>query len=132
MPLYADSNQLYETMKALFTRIRDQGGAQSVGKSRLVLRFHTRQPEAVITIDGRQQPVQVSYGPSKLRADLEVELPADALHQILLGELRLSKALGSGQMKVRGPIFKTFALEEVFHLGQALYPQILREMGRAD
>jgi hypothetical protein len=73
-------------------------------------------------------PVQIHYGSSPKKPDLDVDLTADALHQILLGELRLRKALGSGAMKVKGPFWKSFALEEILHHGQALYPQVIRDL----
>jgi hypothetical protein len=66
---------------------------------------------------------------SALRPQLDVELTADSLHRILLKELSLRKALGSGAMKVRGPVWRTVALEEILHHGQDLYPQVLHETG---
>lgn len=126
MSIYADSSQLYTTMQRLFSRIKDQDARsmQTVLDSRLVIRLKLSGPYAEIVINGRQKPVEISYGSSLLRPDLDVDLTADALHYILLGELRLRKALASGQMKVRGPLFKTFALEQILHTGQSIYPQI--------
>jgi len=42
------------------------------------------------------------------RPDLEAELACDVLHQILMGTLPFGKALGNGQMKVRGAMLKSF------------------------
>jgi hypothetical protein len=89
----------------------------------------------VVVINGRERVPRVSYGgngTNPLRPDLEVSLSAETLHQILTGELRLSKALGQGVMRVRGNVLKGKVLEDLFHQGQAIYPQILFEWERGD
>jgi hypothetical protein len=131
MPIYTTSEELYTSLKLLFDRIQEQSPAatRAVQASRLAIRLACTHPAAQVLIDGRMSPVQIRYGSSPLRPDLDVDLTADALHQILLGELRLRKALGSGVMKVKGPVWKTFALEEILHHGQTLYPQVIQELG---
>lgn len=131
MPVYANSDQLYQNLKVLFNRIQAQDPAsnQSLLAARIVIRILCTQPAGEVWIDGRRPPVQISYQRSALRPDLDVELSADTLHQILLAELPLRKALGSGQMKVRGPLWKLPALEGILHRGQAMYSQVLREFG---
>ena len=131
MPIYKNSEQLYLSLKTLFGRIQNQypDAVQTVKQARLIIRFKTSFPQGEVLINGRKYPVEITYGASSLRADLDVELSADALHYILLDELSLKKALSSRQMKVRGPVLKSFVLEEIFRRGQALYPQVLEEGG---
>ena len=102
---------------------------KSVVSSKLILRLRVTAPEADVVINGRKNPPVISYGKTALRPDLEIELGADALHQILLGELRLSSAVASRQLVVRGPIFKTFVFEDIFHSAQSFYPSVLAEIG---
>ncbi len=129
VPFYQDSEQLYASFRALFScveasypRVHD-----AIRAARLVIRFRLSQPTAEIYIDGRQNPVRATFGPRDVRPDLDIELAADTLHRILLGELTLTKALGSGLMKVRGPIFKTMTLGDLFVTGQRCYPGVLKE-----
>ena len=131
MPVFANSTQLNSCLKALFTRVGEENpdATRQVSASHLVIRLRVISPEAEMVINGRRNPAQITYGASSLRPDLDVQLSADALHAILLAELPLGKALASGQMKVRGPVLKSFVMEDVFHSGQAIYPQILREQG---
>jgi hypothetical protein len=126
MPVYQNPEQLYLNMQQLFDQLasKDGSAAEAVANSRLMIRLHTYAPEAEILINGRKNPVDITYGASKLRPDLDFLLSADALHYILLGELSLKRALTSGQLKVRGPAFKSFVLEGIFRQGQELYPQI--------
>jgi putative sterol carrier protein len=131
MAIYQDSQQLYDSMKTFFRRIGEEypSAAGEVSKAKLIIRLSTSAPPTAITLNGRKTPPEVSYGDSTLRPDLAIDLTAEALHYILLGELSLTKALASGQLKVSGPVWKSFVLEGVFHHGQAIYPQILKEMG---
>lgn len=131
MPVYQDTQQLYSSLRSLFERIKSQDGVATgpLTTSKLIIRLRCTQPEAEVTISGRQKPLRIDYGASPLRPDLDVSLSADTLHAILLAELPLGKAIANREMKVRGPLMKAFVLEEILHLGQALYPQVLAEQG---
>jgi hypothetical protein len=131
MPIFSNSEQLYQTLKTLFSRVEQQypSATQSVLASRMSICLRCSEPPAQVFINGRSKTVQISYGSPQHRPDLDVQLTADSLHYILLGELRLRKAIGSGAMKVKGPVLKIFPLEEILHAGQSIYPQLAREQG---
>jgi len=86
-------------------------------------------PETDVVVNGRKDPPHITYGKTSLRPDLEIELSADALHKILLGEIRLGSAVAARQLVVRGPIYKSFVFEDIFHSAQAFYPKVLEEVG---
>lgn len=127
MPFFKDSDQLYAVAKDLLTRVQNEipSASDSVSRSRQVIRLSTRNPSAEFTLNGRKRPVDVLYGPNHLRPTLDLDLEADTLHQILLGELGLSKALASGKIIARGPVLKLAALGDLFRGGQEIYPQVL-------
>jgi hypothetical protein len=131
MPVFSGSDQLYAVMKSLLKKIgeKDPTAARTLMSSRLLLRLRLRQPEAEVVINARHNPLEFVYGKSTLQPDLELEISADALHYILTGQMRFSKALGSGQLKLHGPVWKAFVLEDIFKHLQVLYPQVLREYG---
>jgi len=126
---YTNTDQFIQNMRTLFERVakEDPEATRSVSNSRLIIRLQVHSPEAKILINGRHNPVVISYEAGSLKPDIDISLPADTLHRILLKDLSLKQALASGQMRVRGPILKTFALEDIFHKGQEIYPQVLRE-----
>ncbi len=128
MPFYADTEQFYSNLRALFACIATSypRASDAIAAAHLVIRLRTTAPAGEIVINGRQKPVQTSFGVNDARADLDIHLAADTLHHILLGELALSKALAAGQLKVHGPIWKTLALGELFTVGQRCYPGILQ------
>jgi hypothetical protein len=133
MAFYADSEQLYDSMRTLFARIEEEepGAEEAILASRLVIRLQCTEPEAEFTINGRQRPLRTTFGPSATRPVLDIELAADALHDIMLGRLSLRTALGNGFLKIRGPALKAMALADLFRKGQTIYPEVLREAGLA-
>jgi len=131
MSFYTDAGQFYKCIGALFERVlaESPGVAKAILASRMIIRLRCTEPIAEVTLNGRRAPVQATRGPSPLRPDLDVELDGDTLHFILLGELPIKRALASGQMKVKGRVWKAPALVDLLHQGQALYSDILGEHG---
>jgi hypothetical protein len=82
-----------------------------------------------LIIDARQRPVQVLYGQSSVVAQVEVDMAADTLHCLLLGELGLSKAIGSGLLRPKGPILKMIVLGDLFDRARFLYPAVAKSFG---
>jgi hypothetical protein len=130
MPPFADSDILQKTLNTLFERVgHDTEAVKSVVEAKMILRLRVTDPAADVVVNGRKNPPLITYGKTSLRPDLEVEMSAEALHLILLGELRLGRAVASRQLRVRGPIAKTFVFEDIFHSAQALYPDLRKELG---
>ena len=132
MTYYANTDQLLRHLTRLFERMRmeEPEATKAVSNSRLIIRLNLHAPQAVVLINGRYTPARVGYESGVLRPDLDISFSADTLHAILLKQISLKQALASGQMTVRGPIFKSFILEDIFRKGQALYPQVLHELSR--
>jgi hypothetical protein len=131
MSFYADSEQFYAITRALFGRVQAENpqAADDVRKAKLLIRFNCTDPEAELLINGRRQPATVTYGENRVRPEVDVKLATDTLHLILLGDLRLSKALAAKELVVHGPVRKVLAVADLFHQCQAIYPEILREQG---
>ena len=132
MPFYANDDQLYASLRVLFDRIEAENpqAADAMLKSRLSFRFRCAEPEAVLLIDARQRPLHITYGANNsVKPDLDVKLSTDTLHQILLGHLSLTKALGSKQLLPTGPVWKTMVLADLFQHAKTIYPQVLQEQG---
>jgi len=131
VPFFRDSDQFYAVAEDLLTRVQKEipGASDSIAKSHLVIRLATVDPVTEFTLNGRKRPVETLYGPNRLRPTLNLELEADTLHQILLGELGLRRAVTSGRVTTRGPVLKLVALADLLHGGQKVYPQVLRDQG---
>jgi hypothetical protein len=131
MPIYQTTEQLYACAQQLFERIQrdDPEAARPLQASRLAIRLKVREPNGEILINGRSRPLITHFGSNSTRPDLDIELSGDTLHQILLGQLAIAKALGSKQLKAKGPVWKAAVLADLFRQGQTIYPDILREQG---
>lgn len=129
MAFYRDSEQLYACAEAFFDRLREvyPNAEDAVKKAKLLILIRCHDPEAIMLVNGRRNPVEITFSSNRIRPEVEVEMASDTLHRILLGELSLPKAARTRQLKLKGPIWKTFALAELFERGQEIYPDILRE-----
>jgi hypothetical protein len=128
MATFAHADALYACLRPMFSRIATEAPAAYDGllRSRLQVKFKVTAPAAEIVIDGRQRPVMVTYGPAAGRPDLEAELAADTLHQILLDALSIKKAMANGQIRVRGPAWKLSVVIDVIKAGRRFYPDIVK------
>ena len=133
MPYFSDAKQIYTVMQALFERMRDMkpDPVNALVSSRMIICIHLTDPEAYITINGRNRPVKIDYGPSNSRADMEIEMTADQLHLILLDEYSIKRGFSKGELKVRGPIWKALSFADIFQKGRVYYPQVLKQQGLA-
>ncbi|MBP8000116.1 MAG: SCP2 sterol-binding domain-containing protein [Chloroflexi bacterium] len=131
MAIYRDTEQFYTCAQKLFAQIQqnDPHAAATLLQSRLVIRLQFTQPNGVILLSGRGQTVETHFGTNSLKSDLDINLSGDTLHAILLGQITLTKALGSGKLGVKGPVWKATVLADLFRQSQTLYPQILRDQG---
>lgn len=131
MPIYASDAQLYSCLRSLFGIIEahDPKAADALLKASLAITFICSTPEAAVTIDARRSPVKFVYGQNHLTPTIEVKLSADTLHCLLLGEIRLTKAIGSDLMSLKGPVWKTLTLADIFHHAQRFYPEVLAGNG---
>ena len=129
MPIYASDTQLYACFAQLFGVIesREPKAGNALLKAALAIRFNCVAPAASITIDARKAPVTVAYGANAVKPTIEIGLSADTLHCLLLGEIRLGKAVGSDLLDMKGPVWKTLALADLFHYAQQFYPAVLEE-----
>ncbi|MFM8320698.1 MAG: hypothetical protein ACKOC5_07245 [Chloroflexota bacterium] len=130
MPVYQTSQQLSGVLQALFDRVaRDPSAARALSDSRLIIRLQTSQPAAAVWLNGRKAPPQLSYGETHLKPDLDILTSSDVLHQILLGKQRLTVAMANNQLHVRGPVWRSLVLQDIFRTAQAFYPVVLAERG---
>lgn len=130
MTVYQSSEQLDQALQAMFNQVaQDSKALESLSSSKLIIRLQITEPALDVVINGRTKPPKVTYGKTTLQPDLDISVSADALHQILLGTLHLGAAVSGGALKVKGPVWKSFVLADIFHSGQRFYPELVREMG---
>ena len=131
MAVYSDSEQLLEIMRSLFARVEAEypAAGDAVSASHLVILIRCTRPDADVLINGRKRPPEIWYGPGGMRPTLTIETATDTLHEIMLGELSLKRALAQGALKVRGPVHRITVLADLFYALQKVYPDLVKEPG---
>jgi alkyl sulfatase BDS1-like metallo-beta-lactamase superfamily hydrolase len=124
---YQSDKQLYDCLQTLFDRVEADipQATDSLLKAKLCIRFNVSAPEAMLLINAKERPLQIEYGrANNHKPDLHIDVTGEALHQILLGQLSLTKAVGSKKVKPKGPVWKVMALADLFYHAQKIYPAI--------
>ena len=133
MAAFSSTDDLYHVMGALFARLAaDPEIAQRLAESAMVVRFRWREPDGEATIDLGRLPIAFSFGASNVAADVEMSQTADTAHRFWLGRLNVAQAIATRQVVARGSVPKALKLLPALRPAFALYPQVLRELGRAD
>lgn len=126
MAIFASADAFYTTMRALFTEMQRQypKATRGIERSRLSIGFDVTDPDAYLWVNGKIRPAAIHYGTLDRRHDLKIQLTADTLHRIMLGELRLRQALSSKALQVDGSILKALTLAELFDQARTIYPRL--------
>ncbi len=130
MSVYQSPEQFYAIMKDVFDYVmKHPEHVDSFMHSNLVVRIQTTEPDAEIVLDGRQPPLNVYFGPQPGRANLEVSLTANLLHDLWMGTESTQQAFFTGRIQTRGNLMKAVQLIEVFTEAERIYPEIAARYG---
>lgn len=139
MGVFRDADHFYECIGGLMDRAkRDPAVGQKIAKSGLVIQFRYTDPDAVTTVDARGKPTQagayvdVINGPSNLKPDITMTMPADVAHAFWHGKVNLMRALAQREIVAQGPVPKILKLLPAVKPLYQQYPALLREKGYAD
>ena len=126
MPVYADADQLYQVLQRVFEKVKERPDAiGSFTSSNLVIRLRLTDPDAEVLLDGRQPPLEVFFGARPGKADLELTMTADLLHEVWCGQRKLKDAFFGGQIQSSGNIFLAMNLTDLFREAERAYALVL-------
>lgn len=137
MPIYQNAEMLEKAMGELFDRLlADPAGLKELTSKKMIFLLDITEPNMVVTVNGRSAPPSWSHGKTESRVDLGIHTKMDVLHQVLLKQMRLRDAFFGKKMQVDGSLFTARRLEGLFHVLQAHYPEVLKDLqipsGRPD
>ena len=100
MPAYKNTEQMHTTMLDLWHTIGQHSDiADKILESKMIVRFHYREPDALITIDASNgKELQVFAGDNALKADVEMFMKSDVAHEFWLGQINVPMAILTGKM----------------------------------
>ena len=135
MPFYRDVETFHEVMTDLFSQVMARPDLlKPLRDGKVVLRITTTQPDAVLVVDGRAVPPRFTTGSDPTgKVDVGLSLPADVLHNVWMGKMRLRDAYLAGKMHLDSSPLKALSLMtsllEMFRFVEGLYPGVLKKRG---
>ncbi len=135
MAFYADAAIFYSVMEDLFGQVlRQPTLLNPLRESRLLLHITATLPDASLLLDARSDsPRFLAGGVPAGRPTLGLRVPADMLHDIWLGEIRLRDAYWAGKIQLTTSPLKALSLllslQGLFRYVESIYPQVLKRHG---
>lgn len=124
--VFNDAREFEDLFTQMFDQIAmdDPDGMDPLVDQQMVIHFRLKEPKVDLWVDGRDKPVQTSFGPQPLKASLTASLSGNSMHELLLGTLPLGKALLFRKLKVDGSKSAAMKLESLLHACQKVYPAL--------
>jgi hypothetical protein len=136
MGVFKDSKQVYECMGELLERAKqDPRVGGRIAKSGNIIQFCYTDPDAIITVNGRDKPAQpgayfdVIHGPCDLEPDAIMTMKADISHAFWHGKVDLITALSKKEIVAFGSLPIILKLLPAVQPLHRVYPNLLREKG---
>ncbi len=138
MPYFKDQREMLDIQRAFFYRVAsDPVIGPQLRASNLILRFVTKDPDGMITIDCRGAAAEgkhftTAFGENPLRPDITLTLSSDLCHEFWLGRADIVNALFGGKVKAVGDVTLAMKFLPVLKPIAAIYKQVLVSLGRQD
>ncbi|NNJ11309.1 hypothetical protein EKD04_013285 [Chloroflexales bacterium ZM16-3] len=140
MAYFKDEAELREIIGMLYDRVKiDPAIAPRIRDGKIIVQFRYTDPVGIVTINAAAPPTQpnafydVLWGENeRIKPDVAMSMKADVAHQFWHGKVNLMAALTRRQIVAKGPIPKILKLLPAVEPVYAIYPQMLREIGRVD
>jgi hypothetical protein len=126
--MFANTDELHKVMTELWTAIKnDPDMSHKIKESNMIVQFHYRDPNGLITIDASDgKSFNIYTGDSDLKPVVEMFMKADVAHEFWLGKISVPLAILTGKMVAKGPVNKALALLPVIKPAFELYPDIYK------
>jgi len=140
MAYFKSEAELREIIGMLYDQVKiNPAVAPRIRDGKIIIQFRYTEPVGIVTINAAAPPTQpnafydVTWGENaNIKPDVEMSMKADVAHQFWHGKVNLMTALTRRQIIAKGPIPKILKLLPAVEPVYALYPKMLREIGRTD
>jgi hypothetical protein len=140
MSYFQNSAELQQCIGGLCEQARrDARVGPKIKAARIVVQFRYEEPTAILTIDAIQPTLEPgcyfaatwdeALAP---KPEVTLQMHADVAHRFWHGKVNLLNALRHGEIVQQGPLPKILRLLPAIQPLYALYPEVLRAVGRAD
>ena len=134
MTPFETKEDLVAILSALWDRIlRTPSIVDSVSTTRIVARFRFSDYQTDLYVDTKSDRPSYYWDPERdVDWDVEMILSSETSHKFWMEDLNVPLAIASRKIIAKGSIQKALKLLPALKPAFALYPQVLREMGRGD
>jgi len=135
---FKSKEEFLEVMTALLDHMKyhDQVGG-AVARSKIIVEFVYKDPEASVTINARQRPADdekayfaFEFDDKETKPDVSFTSSADFGLRFWQGKENPVLSLATGKLKAKGDAAKALALLPAIKPAFKIFPGILRDMGR--
>lgn len=128
MAFFNSTDELASVMKGLWSAIaEDSVISQPLIKSKMIARFHYKDPEGQITIDCSDgENIVTQWGACDKKPDVEMFMKADVAHEFWRGKVNVPMYLLNGKMVAKGPVNKALALLPAIKPAFKKYPDVVK------
>jgi 2-oxoisovalerate dehydrogenase E1 component len=136
---FKSREEFVKVMTALCERLKsDPKVGADVAKANVIVRFEYSDPDAAVTINGRDKPetpgdfISYCWDSKTPEPDVVMINSADFSHRFWHGKENPMLAIAMGKMKTKGDAAKALALLPAIKPAFKIYPEVLKELGRKD
>lgn len=130
MSIFRDTTHYYKIMSSLLERVQQEKEiASNLVRAGLIVRFVSKDPDGVVTVDLREEPIRFVTGESDLKPDVEFIQSGDTAHLFWLGRLNVARAIATRKVIARGSVPKALQLLPAVRPVFSIYEQVLHDLG---
>jgi hypothetical protein len=131
---FSNEQEVYEQLGRLAVElVADPVLGPRLQRANTVVQYRYRAPDAVITVDVRQDvEPRVALGVTELEPEIVLSMDADTAHRFWLGEVNVTVALARGLLTAQGPAWKVLKLVPLVKPAFPRYRRQLEGAGRDD
>ncbi len=130
MPVFKDTDHMYEVLGKLFTKLlEDEGVNKKFYEENINVQFAINDPDGEIwLLHGADKP-ELFLGKRDEDGDVVMFLAGDDCHDFWLQKLKLPVALAKRKIKAKGPMAKILGMLPLLKPAYEAYPAICDEYG---
>jgi hypothetical protein len=128
MSTFTSTEELHRVMVELWMAIKgDPEMSNNILRSKLIVQFHYREPDGLITIDCSDgETFKVRSGDCNIKPVVQMFMSANVAHEFWTGKTSIPVALLTGKIVAKGPVNKALGLLPAIKPAFAIYPEIFR------
>jgi hypothetical protein len=132
MSTFQSSEQLKTILGGFFENLAsDPQIGPMLLKSKLIIKFNYREPDASITIDLKGDRAVFTFDDNEKKPIVEMGMKADTAHKFWMGNVNLVIALARREITAKGPIPSILKLLPIIKPAYKLYPDYIKNKGLA-